>query len=365
VTSRGDGTWEVQTCSRVGVVLGDGELRVTPLIRVPRLMFLLAYARDQSGWKRLAAGFEAARDVVSALASGFSWHALWALERGVLRGYLRIEEARLDVRGRIALGRQIARGGGLPAPVHVEFDDFTENILENQMLLTAARLLLRYPTIPADARKRLSRVQATLELVEPLPAWQGIKAPPITRLNESYAHALRLAELILASTSLRTAAGSTTSTTFVFDMNKVFEDFVTAAFRSAMRKYGGTVRDQVTPYSLDEDGLLDLKPDLSWWTGSTCRAVLDAKHKAIDSGLMRHPDAYQMLAYCVAYGLPRGYLLYAKDSGAEPRVHLVRNLDCEIVVVPIDVEQEPELVLEQVDVLAARVSADAAIRSAA
>src|SRR5438094_1592991 len=42
-----------------------------------------------------------------------SWHALWALERGVLRGYLRIEEARLDVRGRIALGRQIARGGGL------------------------------------------------------------------------------------------------------------------------------------------------------------------------------------------------------------------------------------------------------------
>ena len=46
--------WQVRTGSKVGVVLGDGwELWVAPKLPVPRLMFLLAYARDPNGWKRM------------------------------------------------------------------------------------------------------------------------------------------------------------------------------------------------------------------------------------------------------------------------------------------------------------------------
>jgi 5-methylcytosine-specific restriction enzyme subunit McrC len=142
-------------------------------------------------------------------------------------------------------------------------------------------------------------------------------------------------------------------------MNKVFEDFVTVAFREAMRPYGGEVRDQVQPFSLDEGEVLGLKPDLSWWSGGKWRAVIDAKYKAIDEGVMRHPDAYQMLAYCVAYGLRRGYLVYARDSGEEPRVHQIRNSGHEIVVATVDVAQEPAAVLDEVALLAARIREDA------
>ena len=90
--------------------------------------------------------------------------------------------------------------------------------------------------------------------------------------------------------------------------------------------------------------------------GGRCRAVLDAKYKAIESGVMRHPDAYQMLAYCTAYDLPRGYLVYAKDSGATERVHKVRNFGPEIVVRAIDVEKEPADLLVEVDELAGDVA---------
>ena len=148
------------------------------------------------------------------------------------------------------------------------------------------------------------------------------------------------------------------STTFVFDMNMVFEDFVTVAFRQAMRPRGGEVRDQAKPYALDEGGRLPLKPDLSWWLGGVCCTVLDAKYKSIQEGVMTHPDAYQMLAYCLAYGLPRGYLVYAKDSGQDSRVHRIRNVDCEIVVRAIDVELEPADVLAQVEALAADIAHD-------
>jgi 5-methylcytosine-specific restriction enzyme subunit McrC len=79
---------------------------------------------------------------------------------------------------------------------------------------------------------------------------------------------------------------------------------------------------------------------------------------------MRHPDAYQMLAYCTAYGLDRGYLVYAKDSGAEPRVHRVRNTGQEIVVVTLDVEKEPDDLLADVHALARRVAVEAVDRQA-
>jgi len=81
---------------------------------------------------------------------------------------------------------------------------------------------------------------------------------------------LRLAELILHASSIDAAKGPLAATAFVFDMNKVFEDFVTAAFTESMNRDGRTVRSQVGEHSLDVDSRLRLKPDLSWWVGDRC-----------------------------------------------------------------------------------------------
>lgn len=343
------------------MLVGDGwELRIRPRLDVPRLMFLLAYATDQKGWKDIVAPFERERDEVAAIASGFSWQASRALQRGPIRGYRRRDERADALRGRIRFADQIARGAGLPIPLEITYSDYTPDVLENRMLLTAASLLLRLPRVSADARRRLRHVRAQLETVQMLRDWRGVRAPATTRLNEHYRPALALAELVLRSLSISQEAGKLESTTFVFDMNKVFEDFVTVAFTDSMRRYGGTVRPQVGEYSLDVGARLRLKPDIGWWDGSRCLAVLDAKYKAIDDGLLRHGDAYQMLAYCTAYSLRRGYLVYAKDSGVEPTTHVVRNAETEIVVESLDVEAEPDTLIAQVRRLADRIAADVA-----
>jgi 5-methylcytosine-specific restriction enzyme subunit McrC len=338
------------------VLIGDGwELRIRPRLDVPRLMFLLAYAADQRGWRDILAPFKGHRDEVAAVASGFSWHALRAVERGPIRGYQRRDERRDNLRGRIRFADQVARGGGLAIPLEISYADYTADVLENRMLVTAATLLLRMPRVAPLARRRLLHVRSRLEGVHALRDWRSVHAA-ITRLNEHYRPALALAELVLQNLSLSEKTGKLSSATFVFDMNKVFEDFVTAAFTSAMRKHGGTVRPQVGEYSLDRGAQLRLRPDIGWWDGDHCLAVLDVKYKAIDDGLLRHDDAYQMLAYCTAYGLDRGYLVYAKDSGTERRTHVVRNSEQRIVVRALDVELEPDNVLRQVDRLAADVA---------
>ena len=356
----------IRASSKIGVVVGAGwELRVHPHIEVPQLMFLLGYAADQSGWKNIKTTFQKEDDLLSAIAHGFSWHATWAVERGLLRGYTRYEEQYAGIRGRVLFGETLARTAGLPLPVHVTYDDFTDDILENRMLRTATQLLLRLPRVGIEARRRLLRLRAILAAVDPIADWRSVKPPPITRLNERYAAALRLAELILAGASIGSRPGEVGSTAFVFDMNKVFEDFVTAALREAMRQYGGELRSQSQTYSLDEDGLLTLKPDLTWWISGGCRALIDAKYKPIFEGLMRNGDAYQMLAYMTAYGLPRGYLIYAHDSGAEPRVHTIRNAGHKVVVATLDVKKGPAAMIADVLALASLIASGEAQQNAA
>ena len=353
VSPDGTGRWIVEPDSRVGVIVGDGwDVRIRPRLAIPKLGFLLAYAFSREGWRDLLSGFAEEDDVVAAVASGFSLHAERALHRGVLRGYVAVEESRQDLRGRVRFADQFARSRGLPLPLEVAYDDFTADILENRLIRTATEVLLQLPRLPVQARRRLAPIRALLEDVALLADRASAKTPPITRLNERYEPALVLAELILRSTSLSPESGAVSSSSFLFDMNKVFEDFVTAALEESLRKHGGWLRAQYET-RLDRERALKLFPDITWWDGNRPRAIVDAKYKSLwESTSMPNADAYQMLAYCIALGIPRGFLVYAKESGRGAADHTIRRLDYVVSVRAFNVELEPDALLAEVDAFA-------------
>ena len=355
-------SWKLVTDSRVGVLdHGDWGLRVVPRLAVPKVMFLLGYAADPRGWRNSIAMFGRERDFFSAIASGFAHHAYRALEPAPLRGYVTVDEQSPALRGRLRVADQMART--LPLPLEITYDDYTIDIPENRMLRGAAELLLRVRRVPEPARKRLLRIRATLEDVEP--ASGPTEAPEITRLNERYAPAVRLAELILASASITTERGEITSVAFVFDMNKVFEDFLSTALTEAMAPYGGAVQVQYSRRYLDQEQALRLKPDITWWKRGRVRAIVDAKYKRLVDARFPNADAYQMLAYCTAFGLPQGFLVYARDAEQRSRLHRIEAAGTEIKVRAVNVERQPEDVLGQVDELAAEVALAAPIAAAA
>ena len=352
--------WRLLGKSLVGVASGPTwELRVLPRLEVSQLLFLLGYAADPSGWKDRQADFAVAPDLFDAIANGFSWHALRLVEQGLLRGYMPVRERLPALRGRIRFGDQIARSAGMPLPVEVTYDDYTADIAENRALKAAAAVLLRLPRVPPLARRRLLRLRELLDEVATLaPAEVEIPAP--TRLNKAYRPALRLAGLILQARSLGIAAGSFSSLAFAFDMNRVFEDFLSVALRESMRRYGGEVRFQ-PPAVLDRAGAVAMRPDLTWRAGGRERAVIDAKHKDLGRSGLPPEDIYQMLAYCTALRLGRGYLVYAKDGDELAGEIEVRNADCRICVRALDLEHDPVRLLEAVERLAAEVAGEAAV----
>jgi 5-methylcytosine-specific restriction enzyme subunit McrC len=358
------GRWRLESNSRVGVAVGAGwELRVNPRIEVPQLFFLLAYALDPDGWIDQRADFAAHPDFFDAIASGFSWHALRTIEHGVLRGYVEVEEQLRGLRGRIRFGDQIARSAALPIPMEVSYDDYTADVAENRILKSAAIALLRLPRVPPLARRRLLKIRAVLDEVSALSHPREVRMPLFTRLNERCRPALRLAEMILRASSLEGSRGPVASVAFVFDMNRVFEDFLSVSLRESLRRHGGEVRLQAAGW-LDREGSVAIRPDVTWWEAGRPRAVVDAKYKVLGSSGVRNEDAYQMLSYCTALGLDRGYLVYAAGGAERERTVEVRNSPCRVCVRTVDVEQPPESVLGQVADLVGELVGDRALRAA-
>jgi 5-methylcytosine-specific restriction enzyme subunit McrC len=352
----GQGRWRLQADARIGVAVGPGwEVRVRPRLRVPQLLFLLGYVIDPKGWLDERADFDAAEDLFDAVANGFARHALTLVDEGLLRGYVEVEDQLATLRGRIRFADQVARSA-LPIPIQVTYDEYTADVLENRILKTATQALLRLPRVPDLARRRLLKLRTVLEEVGVEPRPGEIALPEFTRLNERYRPALRLAQLILRSASIRATTGAVASVAFVFDMNRVFEDFLSVALREALEPRGGEVRLQWRS-RLDQADRVEIRPDVTWWRAGRPRAVIDAKHKSIGTAGVPNEDAYQMLAYCTALGLGRGYLVYAKDNNDQPLDLAVRNSTCEILVRTLDLETKPEELLAGVADLAEELAA--------
>ncbi|OIJ62559.1 McrC family protein [Streptomyces mangrovisoli] len=342
----GDPTcWQIRALNYVGVArIHDTELRIAPKLPIRRLFFLLGYVADPYGVKRSDGGeVQVGEDIdlLPAIAHTFERLAERALRQGLLQGYRHTEESTAVVLGRIRETEQLRRRFGLALPVEVSYDEFTADIVENRLLLAATLRLLRLPGVHPDVRKRLLALRARLAgvgVLTPghlLPRWRP------SRLNARYHPALRFAELILNSASVEHQQGAVRIDGFLFDMNKVFEDFVCLALREVLRERGGCAELQARHIHLDAAETIRVKPDFVWYDESgRPRAVVDAKYKAERPGGFPDADLYQILAYCTALHLPTGHLVYAK--GNAPRAtHFIRNAGIHIQQHSLDLDQAP------------------------
>jgi 5-methylcytosine-specific restriction enzyme subunit McrC len=205
------------------------------------------------------------------------------------------------------------------------------------------------------------RIRAILDEASVLADRRDLEMPQITPLNARYASALALSNLILSNTSVASRAGPVSTTTFLFDMNEVFESFLFTALRESLARHGGVVDRQV-PGALDiaERPRLTFRADIVWRVNGKVRAVVDSNYKSLyATGSMPNADAYQMLAYCIGYGLHRGFLVYARDATTRTREHVIQRHGYVIDVRAVDVELQPAELLAEIDLLADAIAESA------
>ena len=225
------------------------------------------------------------------------------------------------------------------------------DIPENRLIRSALRRMLAVPGLRRDFSARLAHLDGRLEGVQVLPPGAALPTWRLTRLNARYAAALRLAEIVLRNQSAEPGPGGVSVAAFVVSMAKVFEDFVTVALREALAPHPGHTEAQY-PGHLDEQRKIAILPDVVHVVAHQPVAVFDAKYKLEDaSSGYPNADVYQMLAYCTALQLPRGWLVYAQGN-APPGVRRVRHTSVDIIQYPLDLAASPADLLRQVDMLA-------------
>lgn len=345
------GWWEVSAGTQVGVLsVGGMQVVIQPKIDITRLVFLMGYARRPNFWRDDRVLLDEDVDLTEALANAFVRLARRALEQGLLKGYVTVDESAAVLRGRVREADQLRRRWGRSIPLEIRYDEFTVDIAENQILLAAVERLLRMPRVDVRHRAGLQRLRLQLADVTTPPRGGVRPAWVSSRLNTRYVPALELAELILNGRSFEQRVGDVILSGYLFNMATIFEDFVTAALREALKPYGGRSRLQY-PTHLDEEGTVPIRPDFVWLDQGRPRIVADAKYKAEKPAGFPQADLYQLLAYCTALDLPVGHLVYAKGT-EEARLHTVRHSGVKIVTHAVDLDQAPGELLAAVRALA-------------
>lgn len=360
------GLWYVHDRQMVGAVrVGPAhdpvEVRIEPKTPVKRLLFLLGYVRKQQGWREEDVDAGEHPELPPAVAYAFARAAERALRQGVLLGYRETEEALTVVRGRIRESDQLRRRYGQIVPVEVRYDDYTVDIPENRLLLSATYRLLRLPGVPAETRRLLRHLLVRLHGVERIAPGRALPQWTPTRLNARYHTALGLAELVLRDASYELDDGHAVRVDgLLLKMWRVFEDFLTVALSDALRPYGGRSRRQDDKHHLDRDRRVQLKPDLVYYGADEQPvAVVDAKYKIESKPGEYEKDLYQMLAYCTVLGVRTGHLVYAAGD-TEPRVHRIAGSSgIQIVETALDLTSPPAALLAQIADLARRLAAGA------
>jgi 5-methylcytosine-specific restriction enzyme subunit McrC len=279
------------------------------------------------------------------------------LTEGLHRDYTEVEENLHVVRGRIDFPRDITHNAVLRHRVYCWYSELTWDIPENQILRHVCSVLTGWPFRRPGLLWRLAALDGAMDEVSRRSfAADDVRSLVYHRMNEPYRHVHQLCALFLDVSSLSDAEGATKFRSFLIDMNRLFEEFVTQALRDRVRS-PFHVAAQESRHHLGTKREVPLRPDLVIRRAGQVIAVADCKYKALEGGIdYRQHDYYQVLTYCTALATTRGILIYPRhEIEVEDRVR-VRNSAILIDRLSIDIGLDPERLRAECDRLARRVT---------
>lgn len=317
--------WSLRANAQVGTVAAPGLiLRIRPKVEIARLFVMLSAAAGSIKWDDRRVGLASSTTVEDVTALVLLDAISRALVAGVLRGYVEVEEESFFVRGRLDVAQTIRRRPALLAPFTQAPVLLEENIIENRVLRTAVAILSERVACP-NVRARLLDVHRLFAGAEVLSPHMSLPHVARTRLNARWWPAIELALLVLRCCGLDLPSGVTAASTFLIDMNRVFEQFVFRSLETKLRRAGLELESNRVGLHLDEAKRHALRPDMSIWTGERCTFIGECKYKIIGNASAHRTDVYQCVAYISATGLESVMLVYAAGSARECDIRLVNG----------------------------------------
>ncbi|KAB1198312.1 MULTISPECIES: McrC family protein [Haloferax] len=318
--------------SVVGVVgLPNGrQLRIRPRTSPHRFGWLVQYAmRIEPVIEERPTTVDDGEGFIDAVAALYLAELREALRYGLDRNYERRTDSRSTIRGRLQISRQLQRHGPVSTTFECRHDELTYDTPLNRALLQAVLTFRRHvqtehlrgalERLERDLARHVSRTpiqSSTLETVE------------LTRLNEQFHDAFKIAKYVLRSHDAGGVGGSTDSFSLLFSLSTVFEDVARRALEEGgLRRAGYTIATQeARPVTRNDE--FRIIPDLLIRNSDRdVAAVGDVKWKSNTSRKPRRDDFYQLISYQSLEDAP-GLVVYPEQRRSfDPAVVELRAND--------------------------------------
>ena len=299
------------------------------MIKIQNIYYMLAYAFQvlrEGGYEKIA--FEDFEHVEDLLAAILSKGIANQTKRGLGREYIPRTDALSSPRGKINISASLKERTILEKRLVCEFDEFSENVYINQILKTAAWVLIRSDHVAQEQRKALKKVMLYFNAVDTLNPyniqWANIK---YHRNNSTYKMLMNICYMVFEALLFTTQEGSRKLPQFKEDhMHRLYEKFVLEYYRTehpyevSAAQINWIVDDGVT------DRLPTMRSDITLEHNEKT-LIIDTKYYSssmqtnalFNSRTIHSGNLYQIFAYVKNKDINRsgnvsGVLLYAKTD---------------------------------------------------
>lgn len=333
ITHTESGKTVLESSRYVGVVsLPDGPpVEIQPKSAGENFLRLFQYANGlESHTVERRTEVRGGPQFLDAIAALYTDELATILQRGIATAYKRTEATEEYLKGQIDVQQQLQRQGLVAQRFECRYDDLTPDTTINQAILYAASVLKRLVTdkeIQRSLERQETRLRRAVSLTEVSP--QQLADVEVTRLDEYYRDALRLAELVIRNTYVENIRhGARGSFGLLLNMDEIFEAVVERAIREAATKISASTELEVEGQANVNGLVTGGSPSVSMYPdfvvrdrSGTALVTGDAKWK---TNQIRQSDIYQLTAYQLADRVP-GTLVYPQQGGSVETEYVVQG----------------------------------------
>jgi 5-methylcytosine-specific restriction enzyme subunit McrC len=242
------------------------------------------------------------------------------INSGLIKKYRKIEENQFVLRGALMFNQQMKYNLVHAEKFYTRHFVYDRNHKLHQVLFQALEVCdhLIHSGFLSDKIKRLMAIWPVAKTV--VINEQTFESFKFDRKTQDYQSALQIARLLLLNFHPDIRGGRDKVFALMFDMNKLWEEFVYRQLKAAESTSGFRVirQSSVEVWQLtNEDDARTVKPDLvlDYGTGAQLkRTVIDTKWKCPDDGRPGDDDLKQMMVYKLYYHADEALLLYPTNE---------------------------------------------------
>jgi 5-methylcytosine-specific restriction enzyme subunit McrC len=272
------------------------------------------------------------------------WNLLSRVEelcrRGISKSYYENEENLPYLRGKILMKGNLGHNLVFKHRMYCQYSEFGPDTAQNQVIKYTLYRLSKMIFEDSNIHRKIRLLLHYFESVSLRPSYQ-FAFPNITytRLTKHYQPLINLCRLLLLRSSFNLGyKGKTSFSSFLIDMNVIFESFIAELLKhklkpKALRVKG--MKHKETSFS-DVQSRTRMFPDIVIKKGQRLLLILDAKYK--DS--IADDDLNQIWIYCIAWSLRTGILIYPKHMVTVDETRTLKQLGTEAIIKNIDLKKD-------------------------